>query len=139
MMAATAENKKRNRLRLLIAGSVLTLGIVALYIYTSGGQEPAAPPSRQEIAQNECAQRAFNDYIKADNSLLQQQGAAPLASVEMTIAQRRLQEQYCLQFARCQNPDPTNQLFALVYAATFDSCLRDEALEKYDAVPRSGD
>jgi phosphopantetheinyl transferase len=117
--------------------SALALGVFALNINTSRAQNSLQ--SRQEIARNECAQRAFTSYVTANNSLLQQQGAAPLQSVEMTIAQRRLQEQFCLQFARCLFPDPSNEAVVLPYTAAFGSCLRDEALEKYDAVPRSGD
>jgi hypothetical protein len=33
-------------------------------------------------------------------------------------------------------PDPTVQMHALQLAAVFDNCLRDEALEEYDAVAR---
>jgi hypothetical protein len=119
-MAATA--------RMLVGGSVLALAVFAFGVESSRAQN--SPRPRQEIARNECAARAFTSYVTANDSLLQQQGAAPLPSVEMIIAQRRLQEQFCLQFARCQFPDPTNQMFALPYVAAFNSCLRDEAREQ---------
>jgi hypothetical protein len=92
---------------MMIGGSAFALVMFAVNIKTSRAQN--SPQTRQEIAGNECAQRAFTSYVTASNSLLQQQGAAPLQSVEMTIARRRLQEQYCLQFARYLFPDPTNQ------------------------------
>jgi hypothetical protein len=123
--------------RIMICGALLAVGIFAVNVNTSRAQN--SEQSRQETASNECTQRAFTSYIATNNLLLQQQGAAPLQSAEMTIAQRRLQEQFCLQFARCLFPDSTNQALVLPYTAAFDSCLRDEALEKYDAVPRSGD
>lgn len=54
-------------------------------------------------------------------------------SVENTLAIRRLEERFCLQFAQCL-ADP--KLEAIVPGATLNSCLRDEALERYDVVPR---
>jgi hypothetical protein len=62
--------------------------------------------------------------------------AYPTPSVETMITQRRLQEQYCLRFARCLY-DPNNRSLALPYRAAFDSCLQAEALEGYDAPPRN--
>jgi hypothetical protein len=49
---------------------------------------------------------------------------------------RRLQEQYCQRFARCLFDPGGDDVAALSYASAFDSCLRDETLEHYDAVPR---
>jgi hypothetical protein len=96
----------------------------------------ASPKTAEEIKQNECAYTAAVNYNQANLALLQQQGSAPLMSVETAIAQRRLQEQFCQQFSRCLYPDPNNQSLTLPYLAAFLSCLEDEALEKYDAVPR---
>jgi hypothetical protein len=59
-------------------------------------------------------------------------------SVEQVIAKRRLQEQYCLQFAKCVVVSNANsELVGLQFVSLFGSCLRDEALEQYDAVSRS--
>jgi len=93
----------------------------------------------QEIAQNACATAAFNEYNKSNLGLLLQQGTAPLMSVETIIAKRRLQEQFCSRFARCLVGDPNNLSLALPYSAAFSSCLRDEVLEQYDAVPRASE
>jgi len=76
---------------------------------------------------------AMTDYNKANLALMQQ--GTPLMSVEATIAQRRLQEQFCLRFVQCVLSDPSS----LPFIAAFDSCLSDEALEKYDAMPRTKD
>ena len=62
--------------------------------------------------------------------------AYPIHSVETMITQLRLQEQYCLRFARCLY-DPNNQSLALLYRAAFDSCLQAEAPEGYAAPPRN--
>jgi hypothetical protein len=49
---------------------------------------------------------------------------------------RRLQEQYCLRFVECLY-DPNIQSLTLPYRAAFASCLKDEALEEYNAAPRN--
>lgn len=82
---------------------------------------------------NECALIPFKNYIAAKFSLSQERLYPP---VESEIAERRLEEQYCLQFAQCQLPDKTSQTNTIAFSAVFSACLRNEALEKYDAVPR---
>jgi hypothetical protein len=67
---------------------------------------------------------AFTPYSEALTPILQQLGANP--TVELMIAQRRLQEKYCLQVARCE-PDA-----AVLYAINFDKCLGIEALDHYE-------
>ena len=79
-------------------------------------------------AQNACATAAFADYNRANVALMQ--ANIPLMSVESIIAQRRLQEQYCLQFALCTIGDPANQSLRIPYSAAFSSCLRDVATLK---------
>ena len=91
-----------------------------------------APVKAQE-APKDCAVAALTEYNRANLALLTQ---SPLMSIESTIAQRRLQEHYCLQFATCVVGSPDSSVKQLQYNAAFDSCLQDEALEKYDAVPR---
>jgi hypothetical protein len=78
---------------------------------------------------NACATAAFNDYIRQNLALLQSPGDQPLKSVATTIAQRRLQEQFCLKFAACIVGDPSNTSHDLPFRAAFSSCLRDEAKE----------
>jgi hypothetical protein len=82
---------------------------------------------------------AFSGYIRAKLALSQQQGAAPLPSIDQTITGRRLQEQFCLQFSKCLLSGVNDQLLALQFVASFDSCLKDEMLEEYDAVSRTDD
>ena len=75
----------------------------------------------------------MTDYVKANDALAQQ--TATVMSVETTIAQRRLQEEYCLRFVRCSLDDQNSAKFQV----QFDSCLKDEALEKYGAIPGDTD
>jgi hypothetical protein len=81
----------------------------------------------------ECSAAAMTDYVKANDALVQQ--TATVMSVEATIAQRRLQEEYCLRFVRCSLDDQNSAIFQV----QFDSCLKDEALEKYGAIPGDTD
>jgi hypothetical protein len=57
--------------------------------------------------------------------------------MEMTIAQRRLQEQYCLRVAHCELATMTSQEGTVVLDVEFSKCLEEEAKEKYDLVPRT--
>jgi hypothetical protein len=100
------------------------IGLIAPFI---------ALPDRAAIAaddkvQTACAVAAFTEYNRANVALMQQ--GVPVMSVESTIAQRRLEEQYCLRAARCIVGDPTNSALAIPFAVAFSKCLRDEALEK---------
>jgi hypothetical protein len=81
----------------------------------------------------ECSTAAMTDYVKVNDALVQQ--TATVMSVEATIAQRRLQEEYCLRFVRCSLDDQNSAMFQV----QFDSCLKDEALEKYGAIPGDTD
>ena len=95
---------------------------------------PAMTESDSKKEQTEdCATAAMTDYVKANDALVQQ--TATVMSVEATIAQRRLQEEYCLRFVRCSLDDQNSAIFRV----QFDSCLKDEALEKYGAIPGDTD
>ena len=88
------------------------------------------------VAQNkpddDCGVAAFQDYNGQNLALLQE--GTPLLSVEGVIAQRRLEEQFCLRFVQCALGNMATD--NLRFKSAFSSCLQDEALEKYDAVPR---
>ena len=83
----------------------------------------------------DCAVSAFTDYTKTKLALLLQ---APLPSVETQISERRLEEQYCLQYAKCllagqikEMKEPNDHTIGWMFSTSFSSCLRDEALEKH--------
>jgi hypothetical protein len=101
------------------------------------GLSLAALIAPKALAQNACATAAFEDYNRANVALLTQ--AAPILSIDQTIQQRRLEEQYCLRFARCIVGDPTTSSLGLMFTMKFSSCLETESLEKYDAKSRSDD
>ena len=76
-------------------------------------------------AQNSCAAAALVDYNKQNLAILQQ--GSPIMTVQAQIAQRRLQEQFCLRVAQCRVGDPSNQALGIAHAAAFSACLREEA------------
>lgn len=98
--------------------AVVSLGVFAI-------QWPSHSATNAQIA---CATTALTDYTRAGLALLQQGG--PVMSVEATMAQRRLEEQYCLRSTRCLMGEPTNSLTGMAFAAKFSKCLADEAIEK---------
>jgi hypothetical protein len=116
--------------RLHISATKPVLGVTLLVLTLVAAQAQGASHSAQDETQAACGLAAMTDYKKANLALLQE--GMPLMSVEGTIAQRRLQEQFCLRIVRCAFTDQGS----LQFMAAFDSCLSDEALEKYNAVPR---
>jgi hypothetical protein len=122
----------------LTAAIVVVVAVLALKTLMPEKKRPVA---EENNPQNECA---YNAVVQYNNSKL---GLSPqtsppeqlpeqLLSVDRMLAERRLEEQFCLQFARCVFPDPTVASLALQLGAAFNRCLRNEALEKYDAVLR---
>jgi hypothetical protein len=108
------------------------LGVAALFalamtaaLKTEGAaQSRGTAKDAAETAFIACAVAAGKDYTRAILPLLQTQ---PM-SVEATIAQRRLQEQYCLRFAQCLIIGSQ-----VAQAELYSSCLRTQA----DAAPRN--
>jgi hypothetical protein len=113
---------------------IIVIGVLVYLISSPGhvtntkttNSNPARDQPKNEV-QTACGVAAMTDYTKANLALLQQ--GTPLMSVEATIAQRRLEELYCLRSVRCILDDVSS----LQFMAAFDSCLQDEALEKYNA------
>lgn len=77
-----------------------------------------------------CLTGAFEEYNRANLALLAK--SEMLMTVETVIAQRRLQEQYCLKAARCELANLPPQQTTIALDAIFSRCLRDEAIEKYE-------
>jgi hypothetical protein len=76
----------------------------------------------------------MGDYVKANTALLT---SVPLVmTVEATVAQRRLQEQYCLRAAFCEVAGGTLEDRTMRVALSFNKCLEEEAKEKYELVAR---
>jgi hypothetical protein len=100
---------------------------------TSANAQDVPQPGSDNARQQQCGVAAMTEYNKADLALMQR--GTPSMSVDDLIAQRRLQEDFCLKFIRCVLSDEKSPRFSIA----FDNCLRDEALEKYDAVSRDKD
>jgi hypothetical protein len=80
-----------------------------------------------------CVDAAFGEYSRANISIMTQ--SAPVMSIDATIAQRRLQEKYCLQVAQCRED---GQGSAALIATMFSTCLDDEARERLKIRDRAG-
>jgi hypothetical protein len=80
-------------------------------------------------AKSECGEAAIMDF-KARLAAMEQE--SPVLPVESTIAVRRLEEDFCLRFVRCEHSDPNSFQFR----ASFESCLHDEAMEKFEGGER---
>jgi hypothetical protein len=126
---------KANKVLWLIAVAVVLVGST---VWSTGvlTNKPVPSPTARDLAQNQCTTLAYTNHLKAKIALDQQQGSAPIRSIDQVIAGRRLQEQFCLQVANCMVPEISAQARALTLASEFNACLRDEALEEYDAMPR---
>ena len=90
----------------------------------------AISPLNAERIQNACTVAAAVEYNQA--SFVLRQAPAELMTVEAMVSQRRLQEQYCLEYVKCILGEPET----VRYQAAFSSCLREETLEQYDPVRR---
>ena len=86
----------------------------AILLFSIGAADGNEPQNARGVA-------ATTDYTKANLALMQQ--SSPALSVEATIAQRRLEEKFCLRFVRCVLDDGNS----LRFRSAFDTCLRDEA------------
>ena len=86
------------------------------------------------MAQNRCAAELLKSYNSLNVTLLN--NGELVMTAKTLIAQRRLQEGYCHELAICNGGDPEVESKKTIYHLNFAKCLRDEALEKYDARPR---
>jgi hypothetical protein len=86
--------------------------------------------ARGDEKESACRDATIMDYNTATLALTQQ--GTPAMPFEATIAQRRLEEEFCSHLVRCVLTDPSS----LQFRSAFDSCLRNESLKKYDAIER---
>ena len=78
-----------------------------------------------ESQQSKCVAAAFTEYKEVNADFILR--AIPMP-VENVLAQRRLQEQYCLQYARCMIGDPSVvRSLNSPFSVAFSTCLREEA------------
>lgn len=94
----------------------IAAALVGFLIWATGvlkPKGPAASPQPVRLPKTSVTYGAFTSYQKAQFALGQQQGSQPLRSVDQVIARRRLQEQFCFQFARCILPEGPPEARAL--------------------------
>lgn len=71
-----------------------------------------------------CELHARQDYTKSFVELSQSPAPIPVRTIELTIALRRLEEEFCLRVAHCT---ATQQI---PIAVEFSKCLNDDAAER---------
>jgi hypothetical protein len=76
----------------------------------------------------DCAVLAMTNYNKASLALTQNQLGG---SVETKMAERRLEEQYCLEIAKCEMQKHASEpWYQMGLSTAFSNCLLDEAEEE---------
>jgi hypothetical protein len=106
--------------------------VASVVIFATLSANANATDKRDE----ECGVAVMRDYNEANLALLGKSN--PIMSVETTIEQRRLQEQYCLHLARCKLMSTSQQETTTILPTLFSRCLREEAMEQYELVPADG-
>ena len=110
---------------------LVTTLLLCLLAAQAAAQTAQKPPLTTE--QNVCVNAVQADYNKRNLALSERGNPLPsITSVETTLAIRRLEEDFCLRSTRCILDEKNKVDFAVA----FSRCLEDEALEKYDALPR---
>lgn len=106
--------------------------VASAVIFAALSASASAKDSRAE----ECGAAVMREYNETNLALLGRSN--PIMTVETTIEQRRLQEQYCLRLARCKLMSMSQQETTTVLPALFSRCLREEVMEQYELVPADG-
>ena len=106
--------------------AAVLLGLLCLMSSAAPTRAIAATADTPE-AKRQCSVAAMTNYAKATLEFLQQVAKEFYPTVEMQVLQRRMQEQFCLEFVKCNFPDTSSQPAATEYLIAFDKCLREEA------------
>jgi hypothetical protein len=113
-----------------IIRSLLT--IVAVAVTPSA---TAATPQEKELLA--CLTAAATKHLQAKTALLSNVGKDRLTqlTVDFYMSRRRIDETYCLEYARCNVvfTKPSAELAGIVAGTQFASCLAEEAKEGTDA------
>jgi hypothetical protein len=99
----------------------------------------AATPQENELLA--CLTAAATRHLQAKTALFSSaglgtgKGGIPQLTVDFYMSQRRIDETYCLEYARCNVAftKPSVELAGIVAGAQFASCLAEEAKEGTDA------
>jgi hypothetical protein len=83
--------------------------------------------------ENECSVEANKKYLEKRWAIVK---SYEIPNIESVLAIRRLEEDFCLEYAHCNRPDMNNWTTTSVSEdAYLDRCLRILSLEKYGAWP----
>jgi hypothetical protein len=86
-----------------------------------------------EPTENECSIQAYKKYIQNRVAITNPDA---ILNMKWVLAIRRLEEDFCLEYAHCNRPDMNNWTMVSVSEdARLDSCLKILSLEKYGAWP----
>jgi hypothetical protein len=108
--------------------------MVAALLAISSATAAAAtdPPNNPTDEQTACAVAAAQDYEKANAAIAERATADGSMSIEDTIPQRRLSEDFCKRWATCLVTRITEPgLGENALRSTFAGCLSSEAEEHY--------
>ena len=95
----------------------------------------AETPQDKEL--RACLTAAYTKHLQAKNALFSSmgheigKGGMPQLTIDFYMSQRRLDETYCLEYARCAVAftNPAAELSGVIAGTQFASCLADEANE----------
>jgi hypothetical protein len=86
-----------------------------------------------EPTENECSIQAYKKYIQKRVAITNPDA---ILNIKWVLAIRRLEEDFCLEYAHCNRPDMNNWTMTSVSEdARLDRCLNILSLEKYGAWP----
>jgi hypothetical protein len=113
--------------------TIRNLSVIAAIAVTSSAM--AETPNNDEL--RACLTAAVTSHVKAKAAFFASnggdvsKGTMPQLTIEYFMALRRLDETYCLEYARCvvAFTKPAANLAGIVAGTQFSGCLADEAKE----------
>jgi hypothetical protein len=117
----------------IIAAAIAATFVGGFYLKSWPSKE--APSKEPETLAQKCAISASMNYVRLRALLSIKENEAMLlnaTTVDLQISQRRLEEDYCLQVARCRLLDLPAQTGNMAYSAMFSSCLDDEEKQRHE-------
>jgi hypothetical protein len=106
-----------------------SLQAIAVLVATSSGATAGDAKTAQSDAAA-CVSAVATAYLTANAAFVLRATSNGLMSIEDVIAQRRLQEAYCRQYAGCLSASVSPDFSDTANRAVFASCLDNEAKQK---------
>ena len=116
-----------------MGSTIRKLSAIAAIAATSSAM--AETPQDKEL--RACLTAAYTKHLQAKTALFSSmgresgKGGIPQFTIDFYMSQRRLDETYCLEYARCTVvfTKPPAELAGVIAGTQFSSCLADEAKE----------